>query len=413
MSTVQWLIWLVPEMIKTLLITYGIFGFKFKKWRWWFVVAAYIVGGICLCEQGVDLLLWKSIRGAVIIFALFYGKFGRKLVVFLIEYIAIAMVDTMVMSVNMLVTGYEHNFVQSIIDNTLGMAFWIILTVLVYRKRKKVYEFIQTISYGYILLVLVFLLCVCVVAGTSYLVLNGEITQQAMRQTYFFNMLCIVVALVVCVVLFYLVFSRRKVQHEKEIEEKIYEREWKRQEYMRSFRHDVKNHLRVLHALGDRGDIEEIKKYIEELGIEYNQNAVSHTGDFILDYFIDYVVNEWKGKAGFSYEIDGRFPAEINLNHRERCILWGNAMDNVKEALEKAENPSFELHISHSGGAVFVEIVNSCEIKEGNILKTKKADRSQHGIGTANMRDIVKQNGGEITWHYEEGKMHVTISLLI
>ena len=50
MSAVQWLIWLVPEMIKTLLITYGIFGFEFKKWRWWFAVAAYIAGGICLCE---------------------------------------------------------------------------------------------------------------------------------------------------------------------------------------------------------------------------------------------------------------------------------------------------------------------------------------------------------------------------
>ena len=140
---------------------------------------------------------------------------------------------------------------------------------------------------------------------------------------------------------------------------------------------------------------------------------MSHTGDFILDYFIDYVVNDWIGKAGFSYEIDGRFPAEINLNYRERCILWGNAMDNVKEALEKAENPSFDLHISHSGGAVFVEIVNSCERKEGNILKTKKADRSQHGIGTANMRDIVKQNGGEIAWHYGEEKMRVEMSLLI
>ncbi len=178
---------------------------------------------------------------AVIIFALFSGKFGRKLVTFLIEYIAITIVDMMVMSVNMLVTGYEHNFVQSIIDNTFGMVLWIILTVLVYHKRKKVSAFIQTISYGYILLVLVFLLCVCVVAGTSYLVLNGEITQQAMRQTYFFNMLCIVVALVICVVLFYLVFSRKKVQHEKEIEEKVYEREWKRYQSMRSFRHDVKN----------------------------------------------------------------------------------------------------------------------------------------------------------------------------
>ena len=165
--------------------------------------------------------IWSTLQGTVIIFALFSGKFGRKLVTFLIEYIAITIVDMMVMSVNMLVTGYEHNFVQSIIDNTFGMVLWIILTVLVYHKRKKVSAFIQTISYGYILLVLVFLLCVCVVAGTSYLVLNGEITQQAMRQTYFFNMLCIVVALVICVVLFYLVFSRKKVQHEKEIEEKV------------------------------------------------------------------------------------------------------------------------------------------------------------------------------------------------
>lgn len=210
MNAVQWLIWLVPEMIKTLLITYGIFGFEFKKWRWWFVVAAYIAGGICLCEQGEDLGIWRTLQGAVIIFALFSGKFGRKLVTFLIEYIAITIVDMMVMSVNMLVTGYEHNFVQSIIDNTFGMVLWIILTVLVYHKRKKVSAFIQTISYGYILLVLVFLLCVCVVAGTSYLVLNGEITQQAMRQTYFFNMLCIVVALVICVVLFLSCFQPEK-----------------------------------------------------------------------------------------------------------------------------------------------------------------------------------------------------------
>ena len=152
MNAVQWLIWLVPEMIKTLLITYGIFGFEFKKWRWWFVVAAYIAGGICLCEQGEDLGIWRTLQGAVIIFALFSGKFGRKLVTFLIEYIAITIVDMMVMSVNMLVTGYEHNFVQSIIDNTFGMVLWIILTVLVYNKRKKVSAFIQTISYGYILL---------------------------------------------------------------------------------------------------------------------------------------------------------------------------------------------------------------------------------------------------------------------
>ena len=40
MSVGQWLIWLVPETVKTLLITYGIFGFEFKKWRWWLVVAA-------------------------------------------------------------------------------------------------------------------------------------------------------------------------------------------------------------------------------------------------------------------------------------------------------------------------------------------------------------------------------------
>ena len=63
MSAVQWLIWLVPEMIKTLLITYGIFGFEFKKWRWWFVVAAYIVGGICFGEQ---LLFLRCFMGSLV-----------------------------------------------------------------------------------------------------------------------------------------------------------------------------------------------------------------------------------------------------------------------------------------------------------------------------------------------------------
>lgn len=115
----------------------------------------------------------------------------------------------------------------------------------------------------------------------------------------------------------------------------------------------------------------------------------------------------------FSYKINGKFPAEIDMTYQERCILWGNAMDNIKEALEKTEAPSFEIDISHSGRVVFVEMINTCEKKKENILKTKKADRWQHGIGTANMRDIVIKNGGDISWHYENGKMRVAISLLI
>ena len=74
MSAVQWLIWLVPEMIKTLLITYGIFGFEFKKWRWWFAVVAYIAGGICLCEQGVDLLYGSRFGEQLLFLRCFMGS---------------------------------------------------------------------------------------------------------------------------------------------------------------------------------------------------------------------------------------------------------------------------------------------------------------------------------------------------
>lgn len=414
MNEAQWLIWLLPETIKYFLITYGIFGFELKRWRFCLLEIAYIVGGIMLCQKAEDYFdIWKSILGAVLIFAIFYGKFGKKIMVFFIEYTVITIVDMMVLGITMFITGREEDFTQRIINNTIGMFFWMIITALVFRKRKKIYAFIQTIAYGYAVLVLVFLVCVSVVAATSYMVLNGEITPRAMRQTYLCTMLCICIAVAICVLLFYFIFSRKKVEQEKEIQEKVYEREWKRYEYIRSFRHDIKKHLRVLYALSDKGEIEEIKKYIQEIGIEYNENATNHTGDFILDYFIDYVINEWKDNMDFSYKINGKFPAEIDMTYQERCILWGNAMDNIKEALEKTEAPSFEIDISHSGRVVFVEMINTCEKKKENILKTKKADRWQHGIGTANMRDIVIKNGGDISWHYENGKMRVAISLLI
>ena len=74
-------------------------------------------------------------------------------------------------------------------------------------------------------------------------------------------------------------------------------------------------------------------------------------------------------EKGILQEIAEKTEERIQVQKRE---LSPDRMK--KEALEKAEKPFFEIHISHGGRAVFVEMINSCEIKEGNILKTKKAD---------------------------------------
>lgn len=74
MNAVQWLIWLVPEMIKTLLITYGIFGFEFKKWRWWFVVALILQEGFAYANRGKIWVYGGRFKGQLLFLHCFLGS---------------------------------------------------------------------------------------------------------------------------------------------------------------------------------------------------------------------------------------------------------------------------------------------------------------------------------------------------
>ena len=51
------------------------------------------------------------------------------------------------------------------------------------------------------------------------------------------------------------------------------------------------------------------------------------------------------------------------------------------------------------------------ELEEGYLITTKK-DKKNHGIGTRNMVETARKNGGDVTWDWDE-RGYVTTNIIL
>ena len=195
---------------------------------------------------------------------------------------------------------------------------------------------------------------------------------------------------------------------------KYFENTLKNYEYLKSFRHDIKGHLRALKTLC--ADNPEAIRYIEDMGNIINESKVFSCSNSTVSAILNAFGNDLKAydiKYKFHYFVNGK----NNVNDLELCSLLYNLTNNAFEAEKKvnADEKCIEVEIISHKKQLFIRVINDVDnkFKMSNIKnkKTTKLDKANHGIGLRNIDEIVNRYKGDIAYSLKNGRIRAEVIL--
>lgn len=198
------------------------------------------------------------------------------------------------------------------------------------------------------------------------------------------------------------------------IQQEYYENMAAEQEKMKKLRHDMKNHLNVLHIFLKDGKNEQAQDYLAQLSDAFSSDLRS----FCEQPVINAVLNA-KYRLAQSRDIACRFypelPQDIHMDSISLCLLMANTLDNAIEAcckIPQAASREILLKARCKNGyfSYYIENAKGNPIREKNgVFLTDKDEPSLHGFGLGTVKDIVRRCGGTIDISYTDERFFVTV----
>ena len=182
--------------------------------------------------------------------------------------------------------------------------------------------------------------------------------------------------------------------------------EMQSQEQVRSFRHDMQNHLSELMILVKADAKEKALAYIEEMtGVLKNPKEYSKCGNRELDGMLNYLLRNAE-KLGIDVIVSGAAPERIFVSEYELNVIIGNLVDNAMDAAAESAEKRIEINILFDKDLLHFSIKNSyCgELRRDKTgqLQSSKLSPEEHGLGIKNVIRTVKKNGGTITFESDD-----------
>ena len=189
----------------------------------------------------------------------------------------------------------------------------------------------------------------------------------------------------------------RKEMHYKEV---YYSEIDKRNEYVHNLKHDMKNKLIELHYLLEKGDMqglsEQLTIYCDELDkIDENRYSDNPIVDSVLRIKLGVAKAE-----GVKVDTSIRIPKQMQLEHGDIGVLYGNLLDNAIEACRKVvkENRFIKIENKFIEGKMLLVVENSKTEERNERLITTKKDNYSHVRGIHSIRKVVEKYNGTITF---------------
>ncbi|MBR2810125.1 MAG: sensor histidine kinase [Solobacterium sp.] len=183
----------------------------------------------------------------------------------------------------------------------------------------------------------------------------------------------------------------------------------KREEELRTIRHDMKGSLVLIQAEIDNGRPEEASSYIHEKLGEINQAVLPVRSGNLL---VDTVLSNFLTKA----EEKGIHPLIIVTvgtlspsQDRDLALILTNLTDNIIENTDR-EKKEARLELTRSENQICIRMSNTTDNKE---IRSRKADHENHGIGLKSVQRIVEQYHGTSDIYLQDGVCYQEYVLFI
>ena len=179
--------------------------------------------------------------------------------------------------------------------------------------------------------------------------------------------------------------------------------------------HDLKHQLYIIRQEADR---QKQNQYLDEMTLAIqNFETKIETGNPILDTILTQK-NHYclQNQINFTCIVQGELLHFMDV--MDISALFGNAMDNAIEAVEKisqVEKRLITLKVSSRNNFVMIRLDNydtsNIDLSTDQLPSTSKADKDYHGIGLKSMEYIAHKYNGNLTLTKEENWVRLKILL--
>lgn len=227
----------------------------------------------------------------------------------------------------------------------------------------------------------------------------------------------ILLVLLALLVLFYGMFLimaenlNRNVRLQQEnhflsMQQERYENLCSAMEEARHARHDMRHHFHQLSAMAERGELEEIKEYLDQavqrIPMLERYFCENRAVDSVLGYYC-----AMAGQENIPFQVKIDLPAELPVDEMDMCLVLSNLLENALEACKRCAEGKRQMHVEvyvHSDRLLLIQVENSYEgeiRKKNGIFQSSK--RRGNGVGIQSVRRICEKNGGAEAFTCENG----------
>lgn len=197
-------------------------------------------------------------------------------------------------------------------------------------------------------------------------------------------------------------YELKTISYQEEQDKKYYEILEQTNKEMHLFSHDIKNHLTQIRNLED---INAVNQYIDKLYPTIEK--FSYTGiskNKMLDLIISKYATLCESKK-IKFDVDVKTSNLSYIDDVDLSTLMNNLLDNAVEAAKNSKNAFVQLNVFSKNNIYDGLIIkNSCflpPVTDNKELKTRKSDKTHHGLGIKSINKIVKKYGAVYDWKYD------------
>lgn len=205
--------------------------------------------------------------------------------------------------------------------------------------------------------------------------------------------------------------NRHLAEYQRELIEIHYAEVENMYRQMRGWRHDYRNHIQVMKAYAEAGDLEALSEYLDKLGLDLaTVDTVIKTGNKMTDAIVNSKISLAKSKH-IPVRIDAHIPVSLTVSEIDLCVIIGNLFDNAIEAslALPEDRRMIRVYMDMKNTQLYMSFTNLTATKKQ--LRFKSAKGEGHGFGLVRIDDIVARYGGYLSRNSEDGAFTTEILL--